>query len=178
MDVLGRMIDRAREAEALRGFFIGKDRVVVTHLQFADDTPLLLDGPGTYVQVARKLVDCFCRISGLLLNVDKSLIAGVNVEHDMISSIERRLGCNVGNWPITYLGMPLGGDPLKKEFWSMVLKKIARRLDSWKRRFLCKRGRLMLIKDILAVVPTFFMSLFRVPIAVANFIEAKMRNFY
>ena len=38
VDVLGRLIDKAKETNVIRGFIVGRDRVEVSHLQFADDT--------------------------------------------------------------------------------------------------------------------------------------------
>ena len=44
------------------------------------------------------------------------------------------LGCEVGDWPIKYLGLPLGGNP-RKEFWELLFSKVAKRLDGWKKTY-------------------------------------------
>ena len=36
VDVLGRLIDKAIQCQAIRGFIVGKDKMEVSHLQFAD----------------------------------------------------------------------------------------------------------------------------------------------
>ena len=41
--MLGRLIDKAIRCQAIRGFTVEKDKVDVSHLQFADDT-LLFSG--------------------------------------------------------------------------------------------------------------------------------------
>ena len=38
VDVLGRLINKAKECNVIRGFIVRRDRVEVSHLQFADDT--------------------------------------------------------------------------------------------------------------------------------------------
>ena len=38
VDVLGRIIDLAKEKDAIKRFVVGRDRIGVTHLQFVDDT--------------------------------------------------------------------------------------------------------------------------------------------
>ena len=38
VDVLGRFIDKVKDYNVIRGFIVGRDRVEVLHLQFADDT--------------------------------------------------------------------------------------------------------------------------------------------
>ena len=41
VDVLGRLVDKAIIDDAFKGFKVGKDKVEVSHLQFADDTFLI-----------------------------------------------------------------------------------------------------------------------------------------
>ena len=38
VDVLGKLIDKARDCNELRAFTVGRDKMKVTYLQFADDT--------------------------------------------------------------------------------------------------------------------------------------------
>ena len=59
--------------------------------------------------------------------------------------------------------------------WSLV-----RWLRGWtvgKRAFLSKRGRLTLIEAVLSTVPTYYLSLFRLPSGVSDKLEQIMRNF-
>ena len=41
--------------------------------------------------------------------------------------------CEVGVWPIKCLGLPLGGNPRKVDFWDSVVTKVSERLDGWKK---------------------------------------------
>ena len=43
VDVLGRLMDKAKECNVVRGFIVGRDLVEGSHLQFADDTLLFLE---------------------------------------------------------------------------------------------------------------------------------------
>jgi len=47
----------------------------------------------------------------------------------------------------------------------------------WKRLYLSKAVRLMLIKSMLSNLPTYFLSLFPIPFGVTNRIEKLSRNF-
>ena len=49
------------------------------------------------------------------------------------------LDCRETDWPLSYLALPLGGNPNSKGFWDPVIEKVARRLDGWKRPF-CHLG--------------------------------------
>ncbi|KAL5557179.1 hypothetical protein UlMin_039415 [Ulmus minor] len=48
-DILGRMMDKAVSIGEVKGFKVGREEVVVSHLQFADDTLFLLDPDQTVV---------------------------------------------------------------------------------------------------------------------------------
>lgn len=45
--------------------------------------------------------------------MDKSLLLGINTEENNTSNLEKTIGCAAGVWPIRYLGIPLGDNPLK-----------------------------------------------------------------
>jgi hypothetical protein len=52
-----------------------------------------------------------------------------------------------------------------------------RHLAGWKQPLLSKGGRVTLIKSILANIPTYYMSLFKIPVKVANRIEKLQHDF-
>ncbi|KAK2639207.1 hypothetical protein Ddye_027002 [Dipteronia dyeriana] len=79
--------------------------------------------------------------------------------------------------PITYLGLSLGSRPSSEGVWVSVVSNIEKRLSPWKRKFLSKGGHLVLIKSVLNSIPTYFMSVFRMPIGVVNKIERLQRSF-
>lgn len=68
------------------------------------------------------------------------------------------------------MGLPLGRSPL--------VSRLAKRLDKWKNAFLSKGGRLTLIQSVLSALPIYYMSLFRIPVAIAVMIETFMRYFF
>ena len=56
----------------------------------------------------------------------KSVLLGINMEEDSLSNAANSTRCTVGSWPIKYLGLPLGGNPLKADFWEPVLIKVTK----------------------------------------------------
>ena len=114
---------------------------------------------------------------GLNINMKKNSLVGINLEEALVANFASRLGCVVGSWPIKYLGLPLGGNPMSVEFWRPVIEKVAKRLDGWKKGFLSRGGRVTLIQSILASMPIYFMSLFKLLGRVADFLEKMMRAF-
>ncbi|KAK2659389.1 hypothetical protein Ddye_005922 [Dipteronia dyeriana] len=86
--------------------------------------------------------------------------------------------CSKAKVPISYLGLPLGGNPRKESLWIPVLNKIKQILAPWKRGFMSKGGRLVLIKYVLSSLPTFCMSVFKIPVGLARKIEKMQRGFF
>ena len=78
---------------------------------------------------------------------------------------------------LDYLGLPLGAPNNAFHIWDGILEKMERRLAGWKRPLLSKGGRVTLIKSTLANIPTYYMSLFKIPIKVANRIEKLQCDF-
>ena len=85
--------------------------------------------------------------------------------------------CGVGVWPIKYLGLPLGGNLRKVDFWDSVVAKVSKRLDGWKKAFLSTGGRLILIQSVLSSLRIYYLSLFKASISVITSLEKIMRDF-
>ena len=175
-DGLSRLMEKATESGFVKGWEVGREKVLISHLQFADDSLFFLEQGGSFKNLLM-VVGLFCSVSGLKVNMAKSTLLGMGVAEDIVVSLVDSVGCEVGEWPITYLGMPLGGNPCCRSFWEPVISKVSKRLDGWKRGFLSKGGRLTLIESVLSAIPTYFLSLFRIPSGVAKELEKIMRNF-
>jgi len=79
--------------------------------------------------------------------------------------------------PFQYLGVKVGGNPRKKQLWEPVVRKLEARLNSWKGRFLSMAGRICLLKSVFTAIPLFYLSIFKVPVAVCNKISSIQRKF-
>ena len=94
-----------------------------------------------------------------------------------IGDLASILRCRVGSLPMKYLGMPLGTSFKTASIWNPILEKIEKKLSGWKRLYLSKGGRLTLLKSTLSGLPTYYLSLFTIPVAVADRLERVQRNF-
>ena len=73
------------------------------------------------------------------------------------------IGCKVSVLPTTYLGLSQGVAHNSVVAWDGVKERFRKRLAMWKRQYISKGGRLTLVKSMLASLPIYFMSLFRMP---------------
>jgi hypothetical protein len=81
------------------------------------------------------------------------------------------LDCRVSSLPLKHLDLPLGVPLKAKSTWDSIIEKMERTLAGWKRLYLSKGGRVTLIKSTLPNLPTYFLSLFPIPVSVANWLE-------
>ena len=77
-----------------------------------------------------------------------------------IEDLALELRCKVGGLPFCYLGMPLGPPFKSVKVWDDVEERFRKRLAMWKRQYISKGRRLILIRSTLSNMPIYFMSLF------------------
>uniref|UniRef100_A0A2N9HEY0 Reverse transcriptase domain-containing protein n=1 Tax=Fagus sylvatica TaxID=28930 RepID=A0A2N9HEY0_FAGSY len=179
MEAFSRMMDRAVEGGLLSGFLVG-DRGISTlmmpHLLFADDTLIFSAAEHDQILNLRYVLTWFEAITGLRINLGKSELVPVGDVSD-VEGLADILGCKTASLPMQYLGLPLGAKFKSKDIWNPVLEKVERRLAGWKRSYLSKGSKLTLIKSTLSNLPTYYMSLFPIPVSVAKRIEKLQREF-
>lgn len=113
VDVLGRMVEKAIEGLMLKGFEVGTEKVCILHNQFAVDTLFFMDGKEDYFfNTIRILMECSWLV-GLKVNMGKSLLLGINMDLEAMEDLASSIRCSTGVWPMSYLGLPLGGNPRK-----------------------------------------------------------------
>ncbi|KAK2662676.1 hypothetical protein Ddye_001250 [Dipteronia dyeriana] len=143
VEVLSCMLVKAREQGLIRGISFQNDVVHLTHLQFVDDTLLFIDPSLDYLLNSKCILRCFEVISGLKINFHKSCLVKIGRKsHDEVdwAGFFRYVSSNL---PMTYLGLPVGGNMEREVLWHPVLKKVEDRLTPWKRSLLSKGGKLV-----------------------------------
>ena len=96
---------------------------------------------------------------------------------DNIQLLAGVLGCTVVSVPTYYLDLPLGAKYKDKSIWDPVVERFEKKLSGWRANYLSKGGRLTLIRSVLSSMPTYFLSLFPIPVLVAAKLEAIQRKF-
>jgi hypothetical protein len=179
MEAFSKMLGAFTSRGLISGFSVGsneQDRVSVSHLLFADDTLVFCGADASQVGHIGALLVCFEAASGLKVNWSKSGLIPVGSAGN-VDQLAGILGCGTGNLPLKYLGLLMGASFKLKTMWVELEELMARRLAPWKRLYLSKGGRVTLIKSTLSNMPTYMLSLFPIPVQVANRIEKIQRDF-
>ena len=94
------------------------------------------------------LLPCFQAMTSLKVNVLKSEMVPI-AEVDNMHALAKILGCRVGTLPMSYLGMPLGASHKSTSIWNPIFEISERKLVGWKKLYLSKGDRLILLKYII-----------------------------
>jgi hypothetical protein len=84
------------------------------------------------------MLNTFAASTGLRVNYQKSNIYPVNVDHEQMKILAHTFGCQIGSYPFTYLGLPLGPNKPNVDDMLPLVQRIERRLVSILQIFLIK----------------------------------------
>ncbi|KAL0327824.1 UNVERIFIED_CONTAM: putative ribonuclease H protein [Sesamum angustifolium] len=139
-------------------------------LCFADDLLLFCTAHVVLVQILRRGLDEFAKLSGLHANPQKSQLILSRSAQAMREHLTAALQFQEGHLPLRYLGLPLLASRLSISDCQTLLLKIDSRIKGWNSIQLSFAGRLQLIKSVL-------MCGLHLPKGVIRAVEKKMRNF-
>ncbi|XP_058723629.1 uncharacterized protein LOC131595320 [Vicia villosa] len=146
-------------------------------LQFADDTIIVGEASWANLWTLKSILHGFEMVSGLSINMAKSKVYGVGIEGQFLNAASHFLCCKVDKIPFKFLGIVVGGNHRRLDFWKPVVKGVKDKLSAWKGRFLSMGGRKTLINAVLANIPVYYLSFFKVPVKIVHELTSIQRNF-
>ncbi|KAE8671815.1 kinase-related family protein [Hibiscus syriacus] len=178
-ELLNLLIRRAVSEGLFAGLTVGKEEgsFNLSHLQFADDLIIFCGASKTQIMNVKRVLRVFEVMSGLQLNLKKSRLFGINISQQEVKTWADSIGCLVGNFPSNYLGLPLGATRNSSVIWEPVVQNFHSKLAGWKAATLSLAGRLVLIKSVLSSLPTYFLSIFKIPASILKTLNSIMSNF-
>ena len=130
---LSRKLTVKKEAGYIVGINIARGVDPINHALFVDDSLCLGWASLNISRAFNEILQIFCIISRALVNNNKSVVYGWNVDHSAILQIENSLGFHgFDKWEkIKYLGLPLTLGPSPPSLWFKVIAKIKAKIASW-----------------------------------------------
>jgi len=112
-----------------------KEGVVVSHVQYADDTLCIGEPTIENLWLLKAVLRGFEMTSGLKVNFHKSSLIGVNVQRDFMDAACKFLHCREGVVPFKYLGLSVGAN--------------SRKMSTWGNKYVSLGGRIVLLNSVL-----------------------------
>ena len=148
-------------------------------LQYADDTIIFIDHDLEQAKNLKLLLCAFEQVSGLKINFHKSEIFCYGAAKEMQDIYTDIFGCNAGEYPFRYLGIPMHHRQLLNSDWGKVEERFEKKkLSSWKAMYLSYGGRLVLLNSVLNSLPMFMMSFFEIPKGVLKNLDHFRSRFF
>jgi hypothetical protein len=139
-DALDHILTKAKEKGHIKGVVPNPFQGELTHLQYADDTVVMVGCDENSIRNLKFLLYCFEWMSGLRINYHKSEVVAFGVDENYQTMIADTLNCKKGRLPMTYLGFPISDKKLKMEAFRGIVDKMRKKLQPWKGRNLTSRG--------------------------------------
>ncbi|PNX93719.1 ribonuclease H [Trifolium pratense] len=102
---LGGLMRKADELGFFKRIKIGEPNIVLSHLQYADDTLFIGEACVKNLWCMKAILRWFELISGLKVNFHKSKLFGINLEDGFLDLAASFLKCRIGNFPFIYLDL-------------------------------------------------------------------------
>ena len=77
-----------------------------------------------------------------------------------------------------YLGLPSFVGMGKKAYFTQIKERIQAKMQGWKEKLLSQARKEVMIKAIVQSIPTYSMSVFKLPVGLCKDIEAMIRKFW
>ncbi|KAL9840234.1 putative RNA-directed DNA polymerase [Arabidopsis thaliana] len=170
MNVLSHMIDEAAVHRNI-GYHPKCEKIGLTHLCFADDLMVFVDGHQWSIEGVINVFKEFAGRSGLQISLEKSTIylAGVSAS-DRVQTLSSFPFAN-GQLPVRYLGLPLLTKQMTTADYSPLIEAVKTKISSWTARSLSYAGRLALLNSVIVSIANFWMSAYRLPAGCIREIE-------
>ena len=144
--------------------FCGRAGPCISPLLFTDDSLFFFHASLEQCLQFKLLLSWYGKASGQLVNFVKSAVCfSPNVGNDISYNLVEALGVVKVNCHEKYLGLPSFAEHNKRGLFDSIRDRIWKRLNNWKSKFFSMDGRKIPIKPVIQSIPTYTMSLFKLP---------------
>jgi hypothetical protein len=130
-DVLSRMVNVAQENLLVTGLAGNLIDHGIAILQYADDTVMCIEDNMDKARNVKLMIYLFEQMSSLKINFDKSEIILIGGDNSLAVQYVELFNCQVGLFPMKYLGVPIAPGILHVVDWARLEEKYGKKLDIW-----------------------------------------------
>ena len=178
-EVLSGLCSKAQQDGSLPGVRVGLGIPRINHLLFADDTMFFCKSDSKSCSVLMKILHRYESVSGQKINKAKSAITFSAITSEASKeSAQLILGIQKIGGLGKYLGLPEMFGRKKRDIFNQIIDRIRQRSLSWSSRFLSAAGKTTMLKSVLAAMPSYTMSCFKLPGSLCKRIQSALTRFW
>ena len=117
-------------------------------------------------------------MSGLKINFSQSEIVTIHGDGALDLQYAELFNCQIGKFPIKYLGVPVSPSRLHVKDWEPLVEKNAKKLSAWKGVSMSIAGRTTMIFANLSSTFIYHMSIYMLPKTITNKLDGPRRSFF
>lgn len=144
---------------------------------YADDAAVFINPARQEVQNFLQILENFGAATGLQVNTTKSSLTPICCSDQDLLEVMAIFDDQQGDFPLTYLGLPLMPGKLKHVHLQPAMDKIKARMGGWKSKLVYQSGRKVLVKTVLSAMPTYLLTVLKPPKGFLNDIDKTRRKF-
>jgi hypothetical protein len=114
VDVLAEMLDSARKKGRIKGVVPNLVERGISHLQYADDTVVLIQDDEESILNLKLILYCFENMSGMRINYHKSELYIMGVDSSREEEIAAKLNYKLWSFLMVYLGILVHKNKLRR----------------------------------------------------------------
>lgn len=158
------LLSHAEETGVLEGVKVCRDAPAVTNLLFADDSLILMKANNQNAEALKGLLDTYYLASGQKVSVEKSsIIFSPSTSVESKAQVCTTLEIMTETINDKYLGLPATIGLDRSDSFSYLIDRIIQRLTGWKEKVLSLGGKEVLLKSVAQAIPSYAMSVFKIP---------------
>jgi len=150
----------------------------VAVLQYADDTIICLKHDIEGARNMKLLLYIYELMAGLKINFNKSEVLTLNDDSNWDSVCAENFNCQIGTFPLKYLGVPVSPSRLHVADWIPLVEKNSKKLDTWKAGLMSIAVRSTLTSSSLNNSLIYHMSIYLLPKTIINNLDKARRSFF
>ena len=173
------MLRTAIERASIHGFRLCSSAPIISYLLFADDTIIFCRADLSHAILIKDLLDKYAAALGQLVNYSKTDVSfSKGVQPARRTAITIALDIREVLSHDKYLGLSTFVGRSRKKPFLVLIDRLKKRLSSWMGRLASWAGREVLIKAVAQAIPTYSMSVFKLPVDLCHTIQASINRFW
>ena len=177
-DALSALLHKAMRDDGLEALKICRRAPEISHLLFADDTLLFFRASSEQATIVKGVLNTYAEAMGQLINPAKcSILFADNCPVTTSNEVKNILGVAQEVFEPKYLGLPVPEGRMNKGKLEPLQAKLSKRLVDWSERYMSMASKEVLIKAVAQAIPTYVMSVFKLPMSVCDDLTRMIRQY-
>ncbi|XP_013728385.1 uncharacterized protein LOC106432094 [Brassica napus] len=177
-EVLSGLCKKAQSQGEVVGIKVSRNSPAINHLLFADDTMFFHRTDSRSCTALLSILKKYEGASGQCINLEKSSITfGAKTLGEDKRRIRELFHIENEGGIGKYLGLPEHFGRKKRNIFAALVDRMRQKAQSWTSRFLSGAGKMVLLKAVLAAMPTYSMSCFKLPLSLVKQLQSVLTRF-